>query len=147
MSNLESIAKQVSLLNRLLELLRMQEEPKKLERFFDPFLYHDGYRWKWVYNYNGQKHALVGKRERPDSIDQQDQVLYFNHISDVLKHPEFQKAWSDELVKVARELVKYQYSPVPSSVVYHLRRLYDEDGKVGCTYEKILNKYGRSLSE
>lgn len=104
-TKLEQIAKQVSLLNRLIEQLRMQELP-----------YH------------------------PSQEDEE------------------QKAWSDELVKVARDLVyadsicrfnviQYTLSIIRSNLGLWNKNIDYTKSAAYLRLEAVLNHYGRSLSE
>lgn len=138
MSNIElqQISKQVSLLNRLIELLRMQEEPKledlkeftcRAKRGFD------GYA-KWP-------------------------LVDGSYITAIDNHPSTQKAGSDELVKVARELLSDDSGNQKLLKKYlidiceSLEIDIDTNGSIftrrACEWllGNILNKYGISLSE
>lgn len=130
--NLEQIAKQVSLLNRLIELLRMQEEPELMEL--------QGWQQYSGYAEDGQfciyyKHRLAGAEKS-----------FFATRKELISHPLTQKAWGDELVKVARELepsLTFVHSCL-SLICVDLFK--DEDHSMNFL-EAILNKYGKSLYE
>jgi hypothetical protein len=92
-TNLEQIAKQVSLLNRLIELLRMQEEPSK-QRVYDMGWKFDG--GKYYKYYYGTPEAIKTS------------YIWAGDILKAWTHPVTQKAWSDELVKVTRELHQFE---------------------------------------
>ena len=85
--NLEQISKQVSLLNRLLELLRMQEEPEESAKKYG------WYEWDHICCY--YKNPVMTKDKAPTLVE-------------AWNHTLTQKAWSDELLKVARELAAFE---------------------------------------
>lgn len=135
MNNLEQIAKQVSLLNRLIELLRMQEDPT------DESLEELG-TFTWMPNrmaYSECRSYICAKDDVDFTFEQ------------AWNHPITQKAWSDELVKVARELDNFEHLSCGSSNLI-------TDIQFAITGEAthwswkaalrfILNKYGRSLDK
>ena len=130
MTNLETIAKQVSLLNRLIELLRMQED------FDDP---------KWSDYFPG------GVQRTGKYITFNGRSIFSNAIeipADYIPNARLtQKAWSDELVKVAKELknLKGIHEPIIAAVLFSLNLKAGSSWE--STLEAILNKYDRSLTE
>ena len=125
-TNLQQIAKQVSLINRLIELLRMQEEITEINlEYFgwvipteEPRRSYDRYVWEL---------------SRTNQIE-------VATLEEAWQHPTTQKAWSDELVKVAREYLK-----IPDLVYEICKGISNET--LSSRLEAILNKYGRSLIE
>lgn len=133
-TNLEQIAKQVSLLNRLIELLRMQDGKYTKTDLFS-------FRIGWLC-FGADKFFF--RAEGDGSIP------YFN-LDDAWDHPITQKAWSDELVKVAGELNAIKKDKGLFDFVlqglYTIADVVEKGSYHSNGIEAILNKYGRSLSE
>lgn len=133
---LEQIAKQVSLLNRLIELLRMQEEP------MDESLEELG-----TFTYMPNRMAYSECRSYMCAKDDVDFTF-----EQAWNHPVTQKAWSDELVKVAGELNKTR-NGLTASVLYEICEALGgscsyymkSSDAVSIILEATLKKYGRSL--
>lgn len=134
MSDLEQISKQVSLLNKLIELLRMQEGNYIKTDLFD-------FGWRC---FGADKFFLKG---------QEDGFIPTFSLGEAWNHPITQKAWSDELVKVARELDDISETVGLCFFVSQGLKTVEEQlrGDGSTSYvkvlEAILNKYGRSLNE
>lgn len=129
---LEQISKQVGLLNRLIELLRMQEEPPDREHFHL-------FGWKFHTSVENEESGYIATFMHP-------QQKTYVVLDKVWNHPLTQKAWSDELVKVAKGLndldPRIKMTLFPVLEVLEIRGIQPED-----PLEAILNKYGRSLNE
>lgn len=149
-ANLEQIAKQVSLLNRLVELLRMQEEPIPLAK---EIMIAAGWRKRNPWSPQDLCNDLAPNED------------YLNPL-EAWNHPITQKAWSDELVKVARDYFEFlkpylsiadeevepfliqEYKTYSLKGLLHLLRKNNwGDYSNPSILEAILNKYERSLSE
>lgn len=163
-NELEQIAKQVNLLNRLIELFMMQEAvSKEIVEFFG---------WEW-----DEENFYQCWRE-PGNYS----VSYVrtSNFLEAWNHPLTQRAWGDELVRVAREynnlffegtnyetftdqLQKYASPTIDywQSLIMNASKLsidvlaekllrqagLKEDAVDAIYLEAILNKYGRSLNE
>jgi hypothetical protein len=154
--NLSQIAKQVSLVNRLIELLRMQEEPSP--RHLGNFGWSDTDLDAGTY----YRHIVITKSCISfESFDPSSHQEYT--FQEAWNHQLTQKAWSDELVRVAREYLEtftnsenyrieehfvvnvYGSKTIPD-LVYEICKGVSMD-TLSSKLEAILNKYGRSLIE
>ena len=154
--NLEQIAKQVSLLNRLIELLRMQDNQFEVTRYSGDFVEYSEEEFNSLQQedkYNSDGERLKKYVSRPPEY-------LGKGIQDTDGKSLTQQAWSDELVKVAKEIhTSYGqetwriecYCPgmdVNYYLVGIIHSLFQTYGKgwVSANLEAILNKYGRSLT-
>lgn len=144
---LEQIAKQVSLLNRLIDLLRIQEapEPKDLEA--------------WFFTNNAQEYNFIRKECTliNEAWIMKGTTIFTKTMGEAWNHPITQKAWSDEFVQVARELLSAE---VNKWITMLTKDLYDTLKRqdlipytippaftIYDTLAAILNRYGRSFGE
>ena len=144
-TNLEQIAKQVSLLNSLVELLRLQEDNlyarPAFMRLKNLFVGTTSHRTGPIF------YVPYKEEERGD----------FNAHSrdEAWNHPITQKAWGDELVRVAKELYLSSSDAVMEVILCNIADNISSEFKQKdyisrdsvTALEAILNKYGRSLSE
>jgi hypothetical protein len=134
-NNLKQIAKQVSLLNRLIELLRMRETKPDLGIIKQ-------YNWYPVRGFEGygQWPLIEGS--------------YVKTIEEAWNHEITQKAWLEELVKVARELRESDEGEMCCNtwlrqtlcIIASRLELNHETQSLN-PLTLILSRYGRSLSE
>jgi hypothetical protein len=125
MTNLEQIAKQVSLLNRLIELLRMQEDRES--EHWNKFV-------KELHIANSYMQEITGA----DIFIKKEYILNSENI---------QKAWSDELVKVVKELDKNIELTLTDGWCWDVLDKIHFYSSPSEKLEAILNKYNRSLIE
>jgi hypothetical protein len=144
-TKLEQIAKQVSLLNRLIELLMAHENQFEVTKYSGYFVEYTEAEYNLL-NLEDKFHYVDGKRERSKKYVSRPPEYLGWEIQDTDGKSLTQKAWGDELVKVARELndpdPRIEMTLFPILEALEIRGIQPAN-----LLEAILNKYYRSLSE
>jgi hypothetical protein len=160
-TNLQQIARQVSLINRLIELLMAHENQFEVTKYSGDFVEYPEAEFNLL-KQEDKYHFVDGNCERRKKYVSRPPECLGRQIQDICGKSLTQKAWSDELVKVAREYLKTFVNSENYPIEEHFVRVYGlktipdlvyeickgiSNETLSSRLEAILNKYGRSLIE